>query len=105
MNIMQHDTYEVFMNLPTITRFWLAGCAFLLTACSSSAPLNFERMSLSELVTYNRTVEPMDQIYCTEEFRVGSHIRRRRCETLIEIQERVANSASAINVIGTGPIF
>ena len=73
------------MNLLTITRPWLAGWAFVLTACNS-AQMNFERMSFPELVAYNRTVEPMDQIYCVEEIRAGSHIRRRHCETLIEIR-------------------
>ena len=92
------------MNLLAITRPWLAGCVFILTACNST-PMDFERMSFPELVAYNRTVEPLDQVYCVEEIRVGSHIRRRYCDTLIEIQERLARSASAINVLGTAQIY
>jgi len=92
------------VSLLTITRPWLAGCAFILTACNS-AQMDFERMSFPELVAYNRTVEPMDQVYCVEEIRAGSHIRRRHCETLIEIQENLARSASAINVLGTSQIY
>lgn len=92
------------MSLANITKCLLAGCAFILPACGSTS-MDFERMSLPELMTYNRTVEPMDQVYCADEIRAGSHIRRRHCETLIEIAERVAKSASTINIIGTAQIY
>lgn len=93
------------MDMPNITRLYLVGCAFALTACNSNAPIDFERMSAGELMAHNRTVEFWDQVYCADEVRAGSHIRRRHCETLIEIKERVANSAEAINVIGSSRIF
>lgn len=92
------------MRLRDINSTWLAGCLLIFTACAG-APIDFERMSAADLMAYNRGVEFWDQIYCSEEVRSGSHIRRRRCETLLDIKEGVGKSAEAINVIGSSRIF
>ena len=84
----------------------LALLTIILNACSSATvPGDFERMSTAELMAYNRTVEFMDQVYCVDEIRTGSHIRRRHCETLHQINERLSKSASAINIIGTAQLY
>jgi starvation-inducible outer membrane lipoprotein len=80
--------------------------ALLGSACTSATTgRRFEKMSANELMTYNRSVQFMEQVYCVEEVRTGSHVRRRHCETLYEIQERVAKSASAINILGTAQLY
>jgi len=93
------------MNSRSITTFSLALGAVLLSTCSSVPEIDFERMSVADLMAYNRTVEFGDQIHCAEEIRAGSHIRRRHCETLTEMQDRIVDSAASLNVIGTSRIF
>jgi hypothetical protein len=56
-------------------------------------------------MAYNRTVEFWDQVYCAEEIRTGSRIRRRHCETLIKIRDRIADPAASLNVLGASRIF
>ncbi|MFT7472610.1 MAG: hypothetical protein ACI8XU_002512 [Kiritimatiellia bacterium] len=92
------------MSLRNIATFCLAGSFSILTACTG-APIDFERMSAADLMAYNRGVEFWDQIYCAYEIRAGSHIRRRHCNTLVEIREGLSNSADAINVLGSSRIF
>lgn len=75
-----------------------------LTACSSNN-INFERMERDELVAYNRSVDFWDQVYCVDEIRAGSHIRRRHCNTLLEIQNQVDRSASAVNVLSASRVY
>ncbi|GJM12355.1 MAG: hypothetical protein DHS20C12_07580 [Pseudohongiella sp.] len=79
-----------------------AGCAIALSACASNPnEINFERMDPLELMAYNQSVDFWDQVYCSDEIRAGSHIRRRYCETLIEIQERLNKAVSEVNVLST----
>lgn len=76
----------------------------LVTACNA-APVDFRRMSDAELIAYNRTVEYWDQVYCSDEIRAGSHIKRRQCETYNELRDRLINSAESLNVLGSSRIF
>ena len=66
---------------------------------------DFRKMSPAELLAYNRTVEFWDQVYCADEIRAGTHIRRRYCETYIELQDRLTNAASSLNVLSTTRIY
>lgn len=75
-----------------------------LVACNSNR-INFERMERDELVAYNRSVDFWDQVYCVDEIRAGSHIRRRHCNTLLEIQNQVDRSASAVNVLSASRVY
>ena len=92
------------MSIRNIATFCLAGSFTILNACTG-AFIDFERMSATDLIAYNRGVEFWDQIYCTYEVRAGSHIRRRHCNTLIEIREGLTKSADAINVLGSSRTF
>ena len=92
------------MSIRNIATFCLAGSLAILTACTG-ASIDFERMSATDLIVYNRGVEFWDQIYCTYEVRAGGHIRRRHCNTLIEIREGLTKSADAINVLGSSRTF
>lgn len=47
-------------------------------------PRNFAAMSEAELYDYNASVEYQEQVFCSEEVRAGSHLRRRSCVTLGE---------------------
>ncbi len=51
-----------------------------LAACTTEQP-RFANMSEMELIRYNRTVPYLDEIYCSEEVSIGSHIRERSCST------------------------
>ncbi|MEX0964216.1 MAG: hypothetical protein WDZ52_09290 [Pseudohongiellaceae bacterium] len=63
---------------------------FLLLASCTTAQPKFRDMSATELMEHNSTVSYSDQVYCTEEVGLGSHIRRRSCTTLLDqIQGRI----------------
>ena len=63
-------------------------------------------MSYEEIVAYNMTVDLWDEIHCTEEVRTGSHISKRRCETLKELHGLGNSAGATINTVTTGgPIF
>ena len=55
-----------------------------LLACQSTQQ-PFERMTDQELYTYNSTVVPMNQVYCSTEKQTGSYIRKRVCMTVWQI--------------------
>ncbi len=65
----------------------------------------FRKMSSPELIVYNRTVEFWDQVYCADEIRAGTHIRRRYCETYMELQDRFTKAASSLTVLSTAKIY
>ncbi len=61
-------------------------------------------MTPAEVIAYNRTVEYLDRVYCTEEVSVGSHIRRRECMTyqdLFEGRTRSLNTPSSSSSVPT----
>lgn len=61
----------------------------LLASCAAPKP-KFQHMSTAELMRYNSTAAYGDQVQCRDEVRIGSHIRRRSCSTLIDqIQGRI----------------
>ena len=84
----------------------IAASAALLVSCSSTPNGgDFSKMSSTELVAYNRSVEFWDQVYCADEIRAGTHIRRRYCETYMELQDRLIKAASSLKVLSTTRIY
>ena len=84
----------------------IAASAALLVSCSSTPNVgDFRKMSSPELIAYNRTVEFWDQVYCADEIRAGTYIRRRYCETYMELQDRLTKAASSLNVLSTTRIY
>ena len=84
----------------------IAASAALLVSCSSTPNGgDFSKMSSTELVAYNRSVEFWDQVYCADEIRAGTHIRRRYCEIYMELQDRLIKAASSLNVLSTTRIY
>ena len=53
------------------------------SACTTSKP-TFEGMSDMELFAYNNSVSLPNKVYCANEVRVGSHIRKRACRRFLE---------------------
>ena len=94
------------MPIRRIRACLLAVCAGLLVSCSSTpGGGDFRKMSSTELIAYNRTVEFWDQVYCADEIRAGTHIRRRYCETYMELQDRLTKAASSLNVLSATRIY
>lgn len=82
------------------------GMAVLLAACQGSGSPPFHRMTPQELQAYNETVELPDMVYCFEEVRIGSMIKKKYCLTLFEISTALDNTSSFIGTInygGSGP--
>ena len=77
---------------------------FLLMALSSCATnkLSFTKMSYEEIVAYNATVDTTEQVYCREELRAGTHIKRRYCETISEYEDRMHRTIGALNAANLG---
>ena len=90
-------------------RLWIVlNMAVVLAACQSSDTPRFHRMTPLELQAYNETVELPDMVYCFEEVRIGSMIKKKYCLTLFEITTALDNTSSFIGTInygGSGPAF
>lgn len=72
-----------------------------LTSCNLSV-IPFERMSEEELFAYNDSAEFWDQVYCMEDIRIGSHIRKRTCATLRELQDYNSNQVGYLFTVNSG---
>jgi len=84
----------------------LVSIALLLTACQTSDTPRFHKMTPVELQAYNESVELPDMVYCFEEVRIGSMIKKKYCLTLFEITTALDNTSSFIGTInygGNGP--
>lgn len=81
--------------------------ALLLASCqSTSSTPRFHRMTPEELQAYNETVQLIDMVYCFEEVRIGSNIKKKYCLTLYDIATALENTSSFIGTInygGSGP--
>jgi hypothetical protein len=78
----------------------LAG--LLLASCATQAT-NFASMSTEQLMAYNEGKPVLKQIYCTEEKRTGSHIRKNWCRSVedwVEHNNRTLMALDTINVAG-----
>ncbi|MDA1369336.1 MAG: hypothetical protein O2971_01040 [Proteobacteria bacterium] len=97
-----------FNRLNSLTKLTGAALAcVLLVACQNSGPA-FHRMDRSELQAYNDTVEVPDMVYCFEEVRTGSFIKKKYCLTLQEIADALednSNYVGTINYDGGGRAF
>ncbi|MEQ8956230.1 MAG: hypothetical protein RL120_19030 [Gammaproteobacteria bacterium] len=80
----------------------------LLAACATSEDtLHPNSMSYEEILAYNETQDRVwDQIYCVYERRVDSHIRKRHCATLAELQQGSMTAEQLNNInFGTPALF
>ena len=85
-------------------RIPLAIIACLMLGSCASTERSFERMSFEELAFYNSTADLADTVYCIEEVRTGSHIRKNFCATLIEIANALENQSTSLGPINyAGP--
>lgn len=84
-------------------RVWLAiaGASALLLSCANQPP-NFASMSLVELEAYNEGKPVMDQIFCQEERRTGSHIRKRWCRTVEDWVQHNTRALMALDTMSVG---
>ena len=83
-------------------RIPLAIIACLTLGSCASNETSFESMSFEELAIYNSTAELADTVYCIEGVRTGSHIRKNRCATLLEIANSLENSSTELGTINYG---
>lgn len=75
---------------------------FLMLASCVSPHVPFERMSDGEIAGYNESVTFWEQVYCTSDIRIGSHIRKRKCLTLSDLRDYNSNQIGLVNTAGTG---
>ena len=62
-------------------------CLLLVVSACNAAEVAFEKMSENELLAYNGSVGYLDFVYCSEDVRLGSFIRKRSCLTMRELLE------------------
>ena len=62
-------------------------CLLLVVSACNAAEVAFEKMSENELLAYNGSVGYLDFVYCPEDVRFGSFIRKRSCLTMRELLE------------------
>lgn len=68
-------------------KVFLTTIAILTLASCNQTNIPLERMTELELLAYNDSVAFWDQVYCTNDIRTGSHIRKRTCLTLRQLQD------------------
>lgn len=69
-------------------------CLSLIACAGNSNRVNFNSMTDLEIISYNRTVERSDLVYCDYQVRAGTHIKKRYCATLAQIKsDAIANAA------------
>ena len=72
--------------------------AVVLASCNATDRTPFRKMTEEELIAYNSTMPLEHNVFCFEDVRTGSFIKKKRCMTLRDIMDNVeANS----NWIGT----
>ncbi|MDD9889547.1 MAG: hypothetical protein OXU66_08415 [Gammaproteobacteria bacterium] len=84
------------------TLLMLVAAAFVLASCQSADHVPFRQMSEQELIAYNTSVPLGDNVYCFEDVRTGSFIRRKYCLTLQEIVDQVNDSSHTLGVLNYG---
>lgn len=86
-----------------MNRIMIAAMASLILAsCSGTDQLAYHRMSEIELQVYNETVEVPDMVYCFDEVRTGSFIKKRYCLTLLQISTALEDNSHALGVVNYG---
>jgi len=73
----------------------------LLVACQTDQ-VAFHKMTEEELIAYNSTVPLGDNVYCINDVRTGSFIRRTHCLTLQEILDQVNDNSHTLGVLNYG---
>lgn len=74
----------------------------MLASCQSADNRSFRQMSEEELIAYNTTVALGDNVYCFEDVRTGSFIRKKYCLTLQEIVDQVNDNSHTLGVLNYG---
>lgn len=75
-----------------------------LASCAAGGDKPFHRMSFQELADYNAAVAAEDYVYCFEEVRAGSHIRKRFCSTVEDMIYGLDNSVRYLDTINYGAV-
>ena len=74
----------------------------VLVACETTDRPSFRRMNELELQAYNETVELPYMVYCIDEVRTGSFIKKKYCFTLLEIANAVNDNAHTLGNLNYG---
>lgn len=83
-------------------RILLVGIAMLMLGACTTPGSIFKHMSGQELALYNAAVPIEDMVYCFEEVRTGSHIKKKFCSSLAEIAAALSASYAQIDSIHQG---
>lgn len=61
-------------------------------------------MSDDELIAYNMSADPMNQVFCVRERRAGSNIPKKFCATMYELQNEAGEQISRLNAANAGDL-
>ena len=76
----------------------IVSISIVLSSCNATDRTPFRKMTEEELIAYNSNIPLEHNVFCFEDVRTGSFIKKKRCMTLRDIIDNVeANS----NWIGT----
>jgi len=81
----------------------IAPLAGILLASCTTQNTNFASMSTEQLMVYNEGKPVLKQIYCTEEKRTGSHIRKNWCRSVedwVDHNIRTLMALDTLNIPG-----
>ena len=85
-----------------MSRILLATFVISMLGACTTAESNFKRMSEDELALYNSTVVLEEMVYCFEEVRTGSHIKKKFCSSLADIASALSGSYNQLDAMHQG---
>ena len=80
----------------------IVASVFVSSCANTDDHIPFHRMTEEQLVAYNQTVDLEDNVYCFEDVRTGSFIRKVRCMTLFDIVTAVNDNSHTLGVLNYG---
>jgi len=75
--------------------------SLLLLSCAQ-APTPYHLLTDKELAEYNMTVPFAEFVICVEEVRTSSHIRKRFCSTIEDMERDFYASIGILNTLNSG---
>tara|TARA_B100001996_G_scaffold365101_1_gene334674 strand:- start:322 stop:618 length:297 start_codon:yes stop_codon:yes gene_type:complete len=73
--------------------------AVVLFSCQASEQQSFRKMTEEELIAYNANVPLEQNVFCFEDVRTGSFIKKIRCMTLYDIITEVEDNTFYLDML------
>lgn len=70
-----------------------------LASCQSANQIAFRQMTEEQLIAYNASVPLEDNVYCFNEPKTGSYIRKKYCMTLSQMANEMSDNSLTLSTL------